>query len=340
MNYQEMVDLVRTYIGFPEPAAGATDRLSNTDILRWLNDGFDKMSNEVYGLEKYTEFEIQADGTITVTEPASGEDPPSITLNNPPLQSYPSFDISDLRSYVSFVNKTDGVNDDGRRIMKKKSIDDHNYQGSFNTVASFYRWYDLSGTNGFVLLPLTIDQTNTIGIKYRKDFTRNAVSTPVITGDGLDDITIGGIYTGTTTKNYRIEVTNDAPDPEIFRWSNDGGDTWTQSGLEMSTSAITLEDGLTVLWAATAGHTVTDYWDWTATAPSLSDFQENEQSGFPVHYACYQVAKQIRDMDGSIFRKDADRYLAEWIERRTTIDDTMDFSLDSPLRIRREDYVL
>lgn len=338
MNFQEMVDLVRTYVGFPAPASGGTDRLSNTNIIRWLNDGFDKMVNAVYGLEKYTEFTITDVGAIVVTEPAAGESPPTIAVNNPPLLSYASYKISDARSYVKFENKTAGILDDSRRILVRKSIGDPVYQATFNTSVSYYKYYDLYGERGFVLLPFTISETNTIGITYRNNFVRYNVSTPVITGGavpagGLNDITVGGIFTGTVSTDFRAKI-DATGTPDTFTWSNDGGVTWEAGGVNVSTSAITLEDGITLLWAADTGHTLNDYWDWTATPPSLADFNEDEQSGFPVNYAAYQVAKQLNDMDAARFRKDAVRHLEEWIERRATVDDTMDFSLSSPRRGR------
>ena len=341
MNIQGLVDLVRTYIGFPTPQTGGDDRLDNLDIIRWINDGFDKMVGEVGGLEAYTEFTITDAGVIVVTEPAAGENPPTIALNNPPLSDYGLFKISDALSYVKFRNKTTELEDDSRRILVRRSINNPHRQEIYNNAQDYYDSYDLVGTSGFCLMPFTVNETNTIGVGYKKKFRRLNFSTPEFHGLGtLNDITLGGVYTGTSDIQLRIQM-DGGTNPQTYKWSIDNGTTWVASGVSMSTTATALGNyGITVKWGAVTGHNLHDFWNSDVNVEPLTDFTEDEQSGFPVHYACWQVSKQIRDMDGLVFMQDAMRYMNEWIEGRFYADRTMDFSLDNPVRGTIRDTIL
>lgn len=80
------------------------------------------------------------------------------------------------------------------------------------------------------------------------------------TGSGLDDITAGGIYTGTDVDTYTITV-DATGTPDTFTWAVDGTNVATT--VSMSTSAVTLQDGVTVLWAANTGHDSSDVWTFT-----------------------------------------------------------------------------
>lgn len=76
-------------------------------------------------------------------------------------------------------------------------------------------------------------------------------------GSGLDDATSGGAYTGTGTALFEIEITS-AATPDVFKWRKNGG-TYT-TGVNVSGTAQTLSDGVTVTFAATTGHTLADKW--------------------------------------------------------------------------------
>ncbi|GAF72024.1 unnamed protein product, partial [marine sediment metagenome] len=52
---------------------------------------------------------------------------------------------------------------------------------------------------------------------------------------------------------------------DTFQWSDDGGGSWNATGIEASTSATTLNNGVTVTFASTTGHDLADYWDFTVT---------------------------------------------------------------------------
>jgi len=80
-------------------------------------------------------------------------------------------------------------------------------------------------------------------------------------GAGLDDITIGGAYTGTTTQTVRVKIAT-AASPDTFQWSIDTGTpSWsTAAALVNSGGPLPLSDGVTVHFGAITGHTAGDYW--------------------------------------------------------------------------------
>jgi len=81
-------------------------------------------------------------------------------------------------------------------------------------------------------------------------------------GTGLNDLTVDYAgYTGTGDTYYIAKVTNSGPDPNIFKWSNDNGNTWTEN-VEMAISGIDVGYGVTIGFASTSGHTFDDEWQW------------------------------------------------------------------------------
>lgn len=75
---------------------------------------------------------------------------------------------------------------------------------------------------------------------------------PQLTGTGLNDLTSGGTFSGTTDQ-FDIIVTSTGT-PDIFEWRLNGGSYTT--GVSMTGSAQSLADGVTITFAATTGHTI------------------------------------------------------------------------------------
>jgi len=94
------------------------------------------------------------------------------------------------------------------------------------------------------------------------------IATDVFTGTGLDDLTPSGTYHGHTLRLYRIMVDASVPSPDTFTWSEDGGVTWNEAGVDMMAAGNHLSSDVTVTFAAQDGHTIGDYWDIVATPPS------------------------------------------------------------------------
>lgn len=77
------------------------------------------------------------------------------------------------------------------------------------------------------------------------------------TGTGLDDITSGGTYTGTADAVFEIEITSEDT-PDVFKWKKDDGEYTT--AVDITGSAQTLSDGVTITFDATTGHSAGDIW--------------------------------------------------------------------------------
>lgn len=113
----------------------------------------------------------------------------------------------------------------------------------------------------------------TDGLKYLFAFTKNhiykwstsgSIGSAEFTGSGLDDATSGGTDTGTTSRTYRVQIDAEGT-PDTFKWSNDNGATWEASGVSIDSTAQALDDGITITFAATTGHTLNEYWDIVVT---------------------------------------------------------------------------
>jgi len=91
------------------------------------------------------------------------------------------------------------------------------------------------------------------------------------TGTGLNDLSVNySGYTGSGTTYYIAEVTNAGPDPNIFKWSNDNGNTWTED-VAMATSGIDVGYGVTIGFGSTSGHTYGVQWRWSVTEDYLDE---------------------------------------------------------------------
>ena len=73
-----------------------------------------------------------------------------------------------------------------------------------------------------------------------------------------DDLTPGGLYTGTSSTFFTVVIDNAAASPETFKWKKGSG-TFT-TGVNCSTSPIVLSDGVTVKFGAITGHNLGDTW--------------------------------------------------------------------------------
>lgn len=78
---------------------------------------------------------------------------------------------------------------------------------------------------------------------------------------------VSGTYSDTARRIYLVEITVTGPGPSRFRWSDDGGATWT-TGVSI-TASNSLNHGLSVVFPATMGHSVGDVWSFVAD-PNLA----------------------------------------------------------------------
>lgn len=110
----------------------------------------------------------------------------------------------------------------------------------------------------------TVVATDSAGV----DRSAVAIDTAKFTGLGLDDLTSGGTFSGTADTLYTITIDDDSASPETFSWKRTGGAT--TSGVAITGGAQTLDQGVTVTFAATTGHTDNDKWTVKATAAMIA----------------------------------------------------------------------
>lgn len=91
------------------------------------------------------------------------------------------------------------------------------------------------------------------------------VGSVVFSGEGLDDVSSGGTFTGTVNTDYKIEIDSVDPDGnDTFKWSDDGGSTWNATLIPITGAAQTLNNGVTITFNSATGHTLGDYWTFVA----------------------------------------------------------------------------
>ncbi len=76
-------------------------------------------------------------------------------------------------------------------------------------------------------------------------------------GTGLNDGVLGVVFTGAASAYYEVEIDAVAT-PDTFRWRKNGG-AWTED-VAITGAAQTLDEGQTITFGATTGHTLGDLW--------------------------------------------------------------------------------
>jgi thiosulfate/3-mercaptopyruvate sulfurtransferase len=141
--------------------------------------------------------------------------------------------------------------------------------GILGWPAAFYdgswaQWGQLSG-NASMHGQLAADSPWRTDIPSRSElivYNNSLISEPAFFGTGLNDLASAG----SSATNYRYVVEIDgAGTPDTFRWSSDGGTTWTASLVSIDGNAQALgATGVTITFAATTGHTGSDSWIFTS----------------------------------------------------------------------------
>jgi len=88
------------------------------------------------------------------------------------------------------------------------------------------------------------------------------------TGSGLDDATLLGLFEGTTSTTYYVKIDGTGT-PDTFSWSKDNFSTTEATGVNITGNSQTLDNGISVKFVATTGHTLNDVWSGTATPANL-----------------------------------------------------------------------
>ena len=169
-------------------------------------------------------------------------------------------------------------------------ISDKSFQVStplFVTQGSLFSWTGDTNGNGITI----DDSTNEITLATSHT-TQPAVT---FTGSGLDDLEVSlDSFSGTYPTTYTITVAGTGT-PDTFDWT-DGTNSGT--GVSMSTSLITLSNGMEISFGATTGHTLTESWTWTYSYvnQNVLDFSNNDykfQSVLDTDTFGYQIGDNI-----------------------------------------------
>lgn len=152
-----------------------------------------------------------------------------------------------------------------------------------------------------------------------------SVTAETFVGSGLDDATISGNFNGVWTDQLRVRIDGTGT-PDTYEYSIDGGSTWEDTDVPITGSAQLLQDGLYVTFAATTGHTLTDYWwsdvvAWAITLKALTANSNVYNSG-----ASIGTTLPLRDVTATVFTTVSQASgVSEGTPARLWVDDTTGF---------------
>lgn len=112
-------------------------------------------------------------------------------------------------------------------------------------------------------------------------------------GSGLNDFHVRGKHTGTEGHYYIVRI-DGTGSPNTFRWSNDYGSTWVQTGVPITGSKQDLEYGIKILFDSQTGHTLNDQWAFYAYPPLSANLAWGERSSF----SAYGDKLLLHDIEG------------------------------------------
>jgi len=88
------------------------------------------------------------------------------------------------------------------------------------------------------------------------------------TGSGLDDATFLGLFEGTASTTYYVKIDGTGT-PDTFSWSKDNFSTTEETGVDITGNSQELDNGISVKFVSTTGHTLNDVWSGTASPANL-----------------------------------------------------------------------
>lgn len=120
-------------------------------------------------------------------------------------------------------------------------------------------------SNYFTVGTAKKDFTTNIYVRALKDVVNEAPVSKSIahytsTAIGLDDATVAGTFSGSQDATYVVNI-DSVGGTDTFEWSDNGGTTYT-TGVNCSATPVSLSNGVTIVWGAATGHSITDSWTW------------------------------------------------------------------------------
>ena len=104
------------------------------------------------------------------------------------------------------------------------------------------------------------------------------------TGSGLSTMTYNPAgVTASRIVHYRVEIDGNpgGPDPDTFKWSDRGGLTWEETGVDITALPQALSEGASITFGSTTGYTIGDYWDfWWVPVGSSVYFETTDSTAY------------------------------------------------------------
>jgi len=155
-------------------------------------------------------------------------------------------------------------------------------EGHVRMIANDNQIFITDGRYGYVY-QLVKSDTHDAEEFFQIEEATSFIGEATFTGAGLDDMSSGGTYIGTTAKNYRVEIdtVGTAPTPDTFRWSDNDGTTWNAENVQITELDQQLNDGVTIKFIHDNGHTIHDYWKFDVSVdsafyvPIIPAYQDN-----------------------------------------------------------------
>jgi hypothetical protein len=138
--------------------------------------------------------------------------------------------------------------------------------GNVRIIANDFQLFITDGEHGYVY-QITKSDTRKAGDFFVIEEATSLIGSVTFDGSGTDDMEVTGTYIGSETKNYVVQI-DATGTPDTFKWSDDGGDNFNATGVAITGNPQTLNDGITVRFENTTGHTLNDKWSFTATVNS------------------------------------------------------------------------
>ena len=114
----------------------------------------------------------------------------------------------------------------------------------------------------------TITNSNNIALSGAFQYLNSGdtITSPTFTGTGLNDAEFTGHYNGTgSNKSFYVKIDSSHGNDDTFKWSTDNFVTTEASLIAITGDDQALEEGISVKFNATSGHTVDDQWVGTAS---------------------------------------------------------------------------
>ena len=148
-------------------------------------------------------------------------------------------------------------------ILAENGVNEWAIQAPKNQDGRFLNLYNYpSDTN-----VLTFEETGRVGINKQSNVMNYHPTYTGTAGVGLNDMNVGGTYTGDSQTLYEINI-NGVGTPNTWRWrkSTNFGTTWSSysSTANVSNTLIAVDNGITVKWDNLTGHTTANTWQFTA----------------------------------------------------------------------------